>query len=127
MPYKPKRPCRRSHCSQLTTHRTGYCEKHLAEVRAEYDKYRRADDHKFYTCAAWRKLRALKLKRQPLCEQCDREGRTTLATVVDHMTPRSKRKDLELAWSNLQSLCERCHNVKTAKEQKERGVLFGER
>ena len=33
------------------------------------------------------KRRAGFLQARPLCAECDREGRTTLATIADHKTP----------------------------------------
>lgn len=58
--------------------------------------------------ATWRRLRCLQLARQPVCEVCGMP-----ATVVDHRIPlRAGGERLDEA--NLQSLCERCHNRKTA-------------
>ena len=64
----------------------------------------------------WRKARLGQLRRYPLCAECLREGRTTVATVVDHIKPH--KGNMKLFWDkdNWQSLCTPCHNVKTAKE-----------
>ena len=53
----------------------------------------------------------------PLCVECLKEGRTEAATVADHV--RAHRGDGRLLrdWSNLQALCERHHNEKTARGQ----------
>lgn len=64
---------------------------------------------KFYQSKRWRELRALKLAKNRTCEHCG-----AAATHVDHMLAREKRPDLELAMSNLQSLCHSCHSRKTA-------------
>lgn len=65
--------------------------------------------------AAWRKLRAIKLRQDPLCCVHQLRGHTVPATVVDHIVPvgidPAKRLDLD----NLRSLCERCHNEHTAR------------
>ncbi|HEY8604713.1 HNH endonuclease signature motif containing protein [Tsuneonella suprasediminis] len=63
---------------------------------------------------AWEKLRARILKAEPLCRACRKEGRATVATTVDHITPKHKggTDDEE----NLQSLCDPCHKAKTAAE-----------
>jgi hypothetical protein len=56
------------------------------------------------------------LSRNPLCVECERQGRITPATVVDHIIPH--KGNLELFWDedNLQALCKPCHDRKTAKE-----------
>jgi 5-methylcytosine-specific restriction protein A len=71
----------------------------------------------FYTSTAWRKLRNQYITAQPLCEHCKQAGNYKPAKVVDHIAPRKERPELELDWDNLQSLCQRCHQQKTAKEK----------
>ena len=64
-----------------------------------------------------RKRRLLVLAHDPLCVQCLAEGRTTPATVYDHvqaMSAGGSRVDM----CNAQGLCEECHNRKTAKEMR---------
>jgi 5-methylcytosine-specific restriction protein A len=51
------------------------------------------------------------LAGQPLCVQCETEGRVTLATDVDHVVAKSKGGDDSL--DNLQALCHECHSKKT--------------
>ena len=64
----------------------------------------------------WRKIRALWLAQYPLCVMCQAEGKTTPATIVDHIEPHkgdwSKFHDPE----NFQSLCASHHGAKSAKE-----------
>lgn len=65
----------------------------------------------------WQKARERHLLDSPLCVYCARLGRTTAATVVDHVTPH--RGDMKLFWdqTNWQSLCKTCHDtVKQAEE-----------
>lgn len=76
---------------------------------------RKHSNTKFYQSTAWRKLRAVKLKQQPLCEECLSKGIHTSAKVADHIVP-INRGGVALNIENLQSLCDRCHNVKSAKE-----------
>lgn len=64
----------------------------------------------------WRKLRASHLAGSPLCVHCERQGRTTPATVVDHIEPHKGDRAKFTDRANLQSLCARCHNRKTARE-----------
>jgi 5-methylcytosine-specific restriction endonuclease McrA len=63
-----------------------------------------------YGTTRWRKMRARLLALHPLCVEC-----TGIATVLDHITSVRDGGD---AWaeSNLQSLCESCHNSKSGRE-----------
>ena len=60
----------------------------------------------------WPRIRDRYLRMNPRCVMCGEP-----ANVVDHITPRRRfRKDqahLYNHWSNLQSMCTRCHNRKT--------------
>lgn len=69
----------------------------------------------------WRKLRDRILGRDKrLCQPCLRQGRTTLATEVDHKIPKAEGgTDDE---GNLEAICNQdpflCHSKKTAQEAK---------
>jgi len=69
-----------------------------------------------YNSTRWRKLRAIVLKRQPICTMCQAKHRYTTANVVDHVLPINKGG---FAWelSNLQALCTPCHNSKSARDK----------
>jgi 5-methylcytosine-specific restriction endonuclease McrA len=58
----------------------------------------------------WQKASKAYLALHPLCAECERRGRVTAATVVDHIEPH--RGDMVKFWNtaNWQSLCEPCHN-----------------
>ena len=62
--------------------------------------------------AAWRKLRASVLQEEPLCRMCSAQGKTVVATDVDHIhnDPSDNRRE------SLQSLCHECHSRKTARD-----------
>lgn len=63
-----------------------------------------------YDRSAWKKRRLAQLNAEPFCAFCAAQGRTTAATVADHVIPH--RGDLDLFWfGELQSLCEPCHSV----------------
>lgn len=47
-----------------------------------------------------------------LCVECNRYGKKTPATVVHHVKERSAYPELEYELTNLESLCEACHNKK---------------
>lgn len=65
-------------------------------------------------CAAWRKVRAHQLAIEPLCKECDKRGRVTVATVCDHIDGDCNNNPED--GSNYQSLCRTCHATKTARE-----------
>lgn len=71
---------------------------------------------KFYQSTAWRKLRKEKLRKNPICEQCIRIGLIIPAQVVDHIVPINKG-GAALDIDNLQSLCNPCHNRKSAMDK----------
>lgn len=69
----------------------------------------------------WEKARLTFLQRHPLCRFCEKEGRLTPATVVDHAMPH--RGDNRLFWDtgNWQPLCATCHSsTKQREENKDR-------
>lgn len=70
----------------------------------------------FYQSAPWRRLRAVKLEQNPMCEECERKGQYTPAQMVDHIVPINKGGGA-LDLDNLQSLCNACHARKSAKDK----------
>ena len=83
--------------------------------RKPFEGYRHHNTE-FYQSTAWRKLRAIKLSEEPMCEECARAGRLTPAQMVDHIVPINKGGDA-LDKNNLQSLCNACHARKSAKDK----------
>lgn len=69
----------------------------------------------FYQSMAWRNLRKAFITQHPICEECKKKGIITPATVVDHIVPINEG-GAALSPDNLQSLCDRCHNKKSASE-----------
>ena len=57
--------------------------------------------------------------RDPLCAECTRQGRVTLATQRDHIKPLAEGGTDDA--SNVQGLCAACHDAKT-KAEAARGV-----
>lgn len=72
----------------------------------------------------WEKARATWLKAHPLCVYCERQGRVSAATVVDHVVPH--KGDQMLFWdtSNWQSLCKTHHDA-TKQAEERRGMTLG--
>lgn len=65
----------------------------------------------------WQKARHYFLLKHPLCVYCEKQGRVTAATVVDHIKPH--KGDMELFWDsdNWQPLCKTCHDSIKAREE----------
>ena len=72
---------------------------------------RKSQNSKFYESTAWRKLRAMFIRTNPVCIECGRTG-----AVVDHIVRVNDDPDRALEWSNLQTMCHRCHNAKSGRE-----------
>lgn len=111
MPSKPRRPCNKPGCRELTTER--YCEKHEAQEFRRSDRFRGTAAQRGYG-HKWRVARLEFLQAHPLCKHCQNEGKLNGATVVDHIIPH--KGDMKLFWDrkNWQPLCESHHNIKTA-------------
>lgn len=78
-----------------------------------YERARpRQDDKNFYSSTRWLNFRKRYLTRNPLCVDCLKKGRETLANHVHHVKPRKPHPDLAFAESNLEALCQPCHNAK---------------
>ena len=68
-----------------------------------------------YHTTAWRRLRAWVLERDlHLCQHCG--SPVGASGHVDHIRPVRTADEVICDESNLQTLCEKCHNAKTAKE-----------
>ena len=89
----------------------------MQEYNRRYNRKERPKYSKqLYDTTRWQRLRKRVLLEHPLCVECERRGRVTPATVVDHIVPH--KGNLELFWdeNNLQGLCKNCHDSKTTKE-----------
>jgi len=65
--------------------------------------------------SAWVRIRSLILHRDGyLCQPCQRAGRETPATQVDHIKPKAQSGTDHT--DNLQSICRACHDAKTLEE-----------
>ena len=86
-------------------------EKRGETVRAQHDRNYKRDPalDTLYGSARWRKVRALKVSRSPLCEVCTTEGRTTAAEQVHHIKKARTHPHLAYAMENLMSVCVPCH------------------
>lgn len=118
MPYKPKLPCKHPGCGALCDRGEKYCPAHIKDhppdSRERTNIERGSAAQRGYG-SRWQKARLSFLAQHPLCVECQREGRVTAATVVDHIRPH--RGDPVLFWdkSNWQPLCKYHHDQKTAR------------
>ena len=112
MPRKPKRPCTYPGCGRLTDDR--YCEEHRQVAGRQYNKYQRDPNTSQRYGRAWRRIRELYIQAHPICEQCEKEGRLTLAEEVHHILPLTDggTNDAE----NLMALCKSCHSRITVRD-----------
>jgi 5-methylcytosine-specific restriction enzyme A len=72
---------------------------------------RKSQNSKFYESTAWRKLRGMFIRANPVCVECGRVG-----AVVDHIVRVNDDSSRALDWSNLQTMCHLCHNAKSGRE-----------
>ena len=117
MPKKPKRPCAYPGCPRLTDGQ--YCKEHRKAVDHQYNKYTRSPDvHRKYG-RAWKRIRDRYASEHPFCEMCRKAGRLVRAAEVHHIKPLAEGGSH--AFSNLISLCHRCH----ARVHAQRGDYMG--
>ena len=50
-------------------------------------RYRQTDNSSFYQSKQWRATRNWYIQHNPLCEQCEREGKIASGVCVDHIKP----------------------------------------
>lgn len=77
---------------------------------------RKNPNKEFYQSPAWRALRAKFIAANPLCVECRKKGIITPAQVADHIVP-INMGGAALSEDNLQALCHKCHNRKSAKDK----------
>ena len=108
MPRRPKSPCRHRGCGELLD-KPGHCPAHATEAWTK-----RADAPKRGSGWKRQKARAQLFAEHPLCEECQRQGRVSLATERDHIVPLTEGGTDDR--SNTQALCRDCHATKTQAE-----------
>ena len=109
MPFAPLRPCLTPGCPERVS--SGRCALH-AQVQ-ELHRYNYAG-RRLYRTARWQAVRGLVLQRAPLCRECSRLGRVTVATEVDHIDRVGLDVNRFFNVAGLQGLCKSHHSEKTA-------------
>ena len=106
---------KRCKCGTKILYTQRYCDecarKYSYARNKDYDKNIRDETStKFYNSAQWKKIRKQVLMQEPFCRICGYP-----AQMVDHIVPISQGGS-KTDYSNLQPLCQSCHNKKTANE-----------
>lgn len=116
MPQHPLRPCIEPGCGVLVRGRSSRCELHVRADKRQIEQLRPTAHQRGYT-AEWQAYRLRWLWSHPMCAECARAGRGAVpGRNVDHIVPH--KGDARLFWdpANHQTLCDPCHNRKTATE-----------
>lgn len=119
MPTAPPRAC--LVCGQPTTEGS-YCTAHRkenpgAQVRQEHDRWRAQQPYRhLYNSAAWKRLRRVILRRDPLCKLCKDQQRPRPSTVADHIHDHKGDSKLFFDPNNLRGVCKPCHDERTGGE-----------
>lgn len=80
-----------------------------------------------YCTSQWQRLRLAKLAQSPVCVICELRGETTEANTVDHIKAIRQGGDPFPDLDGLMSLCEPCHNEKTANIDRDHSNATGRR
>ena len=111
MAIRAKRLCGHPGCNTLVD--AGRCDKHKQQQSNQYDEHRGNFRDRGYT-STWDKVRAMKVKKDPLCEECLKQGNVTPVEIVHHIIPvdlcrQIGRDDFIYDMDNLKSDCWPCH------------------
>jgi 5-methylcytosine-specific restriction protein A len=77
---------------------------------------RKGKFQEIYQDKRWKKLRAVKMRANPLCERCEIKNKVVPAVEVHHKIPfdwgrtSAEVDDLAFDYDNLQSVCDPCHD-----------------
>lgn len=84
------------------------------------DQHKQTDDRRSSNArgydSAWRKLSGRYRKANPLCEAHKAVGKLVPVDLVDHIVPVHIAPEQRMDTSNLQSLCNSCHALKTKQD-----------
>ena len=85
----------------------------VSKAKRDYRSKAAREWRKLYKTREWQAVRLAQLSRQPLCESCQRQGRVTAATVVNHRIPHKGDRYLFFDQGNHESSCKPCHDGPT--------------
>jgi len=107
-PYQSMRKCTYPGCHVLVKH--GKCPEHTTVFM------RKPNIKRLYNSPQWQSMRNTQLAKDPWCADCLKHGEHVPATDVDHVVPHHGDPVLFFDETNLQSLCQSDHSIKTRKE-----------
>jgi 5-methylcytosine-specific restriction protein A len=107
--------CRSPGCNRLLES-PGYCEEHIIREKDKPFNGAIRYNEKLYNTTRWRNLRKEHLKENDYCQECGLKEDLT----VDHKISPLGNEELFFDPDNLQTLCKKCHRIKTANEINER-------
>ena len=128
MTIKPKRRCKNAGCRELIPFNEVYCSKHQRKkVYADYDTYENRKEiggkyFKFYHSKQWQNASRIYKLKNPICEECYKDGVIKKADVTDHIVELRDDWSKRLDESNFQSLCHSHHNLKSRRERERRKI-----
>lgn len=115
MPQAAQLICRHPGCGARIPGKERYCSSH-ALAHEQSTPWSKHHTKRVVKNAALSRARKALFEREPLCAQCKREGRVSLAEERDHIIPLSQGgPDTE---SNTQGLCKPCHARKSEAEKR---------
>jgi len=106
MPYKPKKPCAKHGCRELTANR--YCETHAKQEAKQYNRHGRDPGSNKRYGRTWKQIRAAFLSANPLCAMCKDNGKLTPAVLAHHKVRLADGGTND--WDNMTALCNECHS-----------------
>jgi 5-methylcytosine-specific restriction protein A len=110
MPKAAPKPCSQPGCGVLVRDGSSRCAKHPREMWGK-----KPTATKRVTGRKLQAMRADLFSRNPLCVECEKQGRVRLATQRDHIVPLAEGGlDDD---SNVQGLCIECHDEKSLAER----------
>ena len=117
MPSVPKHPCSKNGCPEVVPRGERFCQKHKSLEMHRYNKERGSSTKQGYG-VAWKKLRRMVLRRQPVCTHCNEQP----SVLVHHIKSIKEYPELRLTASNLTGLCFNCHES----IERDRGLRWGQ-
>lgn len=121
-----KKYCSHAGCKRLINLNERYCDKH--KPKDSHVSKTSMFANEIHSSSRWRKTSRLYRVANPICEQClheaserasKRAGMVNLATSVDHIKPLFAGGE-PYDWSNLQSLCDYHHALKSQREREQK-------
>ena len=91
-------------CGRVVVGACGTCSR---QKKATTEDFRAGSGERYG--ARWNDLSVRYRTHNPLCEQCKAEGKTTAAEDVHHIRKVKDSPELMYDWSNLMSVCRKCH------------------